>query len=189
VWIGAGNACGIEGENGCEKLAGFFVQSASVQSFVRGQNIADLSTHLHGRMERGGRFLKDQADSAAANFPQVLRRSLEQVPPLEKDCTLLDFSVRWQMAQESRGQRAFARRGFTQNAQDFAGADIKIDAYKGRADFARAGGVRGVEILDFKKKRHAWTIGEALPATIHGLLSTPGEQDGRNSVRRNVIDE
>jgi hypothetical protein len=102
---------------------------------------------------------------------------------------LLDFSVRWQKPQESRGQRAFARPGFTQYAQNLAGSDVKINAYKGRADFARAGGVRGVEILDFKKRRHAWTIGEALPATIYGLLSAPSEQEGRISPSRKVIDE
>jgi hypothetical protein len=46
-----------------------------------------------------------------------------------------------------------------------------------------------VDTLDFKKKRHAWTIGEALPASVHGLSSTSGEQDGRISLRRKVIDE
>ena len=101
----------------------------------------------------------------------------------------MDFSVRWQKPQESSGQCAFARPGFTQYAQDFTGADVKSNACKGRADLACAGGVRGVEILDLKKMRHAWTIGEALPATIHGLLRTPSEQEGRISLSRKVIDE
>jgi hypothetical protein len=36
-------------------------------------------------MERGGRFLKDQADATAADSPEVFARSLKQIFSLEKD--------------------------------------------------------------------------------------------------------
>ena len=42
VRIGVGNTFGIDGENRCEKLASSFVQSASAQRFVGGQDVADL---------------------------------------------------------------------------------------------------------------------------------------------------
>ena len=59
-------------------------------------------------MERRGRFLKDQADASAANFSQILGRSIEKILSLEEDGALLNFSVGRQKPQESSGKRALA---------------------------------------------------------------------------------
>ncbi len=115
-------------------------------------------------MERRRRLLKDQADASAANFPELLGTRREQIFSFEKDRTVLDFSVGRKKTQESGGKCAFARAGFAEHAQDFSRAEVKIDACKGGADFVRAGKVRDVEILGFKKRRHFLDLGRALPA-------------------------
>ena len=83
--IGVGNTFGIDGENRCEKLTGFFTENVSIQSFVRGQDIANLPAYWHGWMERGGRLLKDQAQATAADSAEVFARSLKQIFSLETD--------------------------------------------------------------------------------------------------------
>ena len=49
----------------------------------------------------GGRFLKDQADATAANFPEVFRRKpREDSCPIEQDLAFLDFPVGRQKLQQ-----------------------------------------------------------------------------------------
>jgi hypothetical protein len=68
VRIRAGNAFGVFRKHRGEKVGGFFSQIASIQSFVGGQNIADLLAYLQRRMQGGGRFLRDKTDASTANF-------------------------------------------------------------------------------------------------------------------------
>lgn len=131
----------------------------SIQRLVGGYNVAHLLSDLQGGMERRRGLLKDQADASAANFPELLGTRREQILSFEKDRALSDFSVGWKETQESGGKGALARAGFAEYAEDFSGGEVKIDACEGMAVFARAGGVRDVEILDFKKRRHFLDLG------------------------------
>jgi hypothetical protein len=110
-------------------------------------------------MQGGGRFLRDQTDTPAANFSQVLWTTLKQIPSLEEDGAFLNFSVGWKKLQESSGKRTFARAGFSEYAKDFSCGETKIKACKSRADFARASEIRDAEIFYFKKRRHAMDQG------------------------------
>ena len=91
----------------------------------------------------------------------------------------MNFSVGWQKTEESRGERALARAGFAEYAEDFSRGEVKIDACEGRADFARAGGVRDMEIFDFKKRRHFLDQERALPA--HYLWSVKAVRGTRRT--------
>lgn len=92
-------------------------------------NVADLLSDLQGGMKGSRGLLKDQADASTANFPEILGRGLEQIPSIEKDRAFLDSSVGRQKTQESGGKGAFARAGFAEHTEDFAGAEVKVDAY------------------------------------------------------------
>ena len=59
----------FSGKTEAKNVAGFFRESAPRQWFVGGQNIADLLAYLQRWMQGRGRFLRDQADASAANFP------------------------------------------------------------------------------------------------------------------------
>ena len=121
---------------------------------MSGQDIADLPAHLYRWMEGRRRLLKDQTDAAAANFPKLLRAGFEQIFSFERNGTFANRAVGWQKAQERRRESAFSRAGFAEHTENLSGTYIKLNASKRGADFARASGVRDVEVLDFKKGRH-----------------------------------
>jgi hypothetical protein len=57
-----------------------------------------------------------------------LRTRPKQIPSLEENGTLLNFSVEWQKTQEGSGERALARAGFTEDAEDLLAAEVKVNA-------------------------------------------------------------
>jgi len=88
---------------------------------VRGQHLANLLTYAHGGMERQRWLLKDQSDSAAADLTEFLGIGLEKILSLKKDGAASDVAIRRKKPQDRRRERAFARAGLAENAQNFSG--------------------------------------------------------------------
>jgi hypothetical protein len=134
--------------------------------------------------------LKDQTNATAANFSEVFWRSLEKVFSLEPNYALLDFPVGGKKPQQSPGKRTFPRAGFPKYTENFSRRDIKIDTLERRADFACAGGIGDVQILNFKNGRHAMNRGgetsRPLSMVCEGWASG---QQGRTFWRRKDNDE
>jgi hypothetical protein len=67
-------------------------------------------------MERQGRLLKDQSDSAAADLAEFFGLGLEKVAAFIKDGTLFDLAIRGKKPQDRRRERALAGSGFAEDA-------------------------------------------------------------------------
>lgn len=155
VRIGAGNASGVSGKDGSKQVARLLLKRKSVKIFVRCQNITDLPAYLESWMERRSGFLKDQTDAPTTNSAEIVRRGLQEIFSFEKDGTTFNLSGGRQKPQQRGGECALAGARFTKNAKEFSRVERKVDTRQGRGEFARAGGVRDVEVLDFQKRLHA----------------------------------
>src|SRR5665213_609632 len=91
---------------------------------VDAQALADLTTDLHGRVERAHRVLRNQGDRAASLVLHLLLAQGREVDAFEFDRARRDASVTGQEAhnRQSRGGLAAAR--LTDQTDAFAGIDV-----------------------------------------------------------------
>jgi len=115
---------------------------------VRGQNLANLFANADGGMEGERRLLENQSDSAAANLPQFLIASLEEILTFEQYSAAANVAIRRKKAQNRRRERAFARARFAKNAENFSGHQVEAHSRQNgaRADFPRP--IGNLKILD-----------------------------------------
>src|ERR1700733_10754994 len=93
-------------------------QSDSPQKFHRGfpcaappevvlphQKVRQMPAHPWHRIEAALRLLKNDADAASPEFPEVARRHLENVAPLEQYCAASDLARRLDQSQYRQRER------------------------------------------------------------------------------------
>ena len=181
VGIGAQDTAGILRKQLGENLARPFIQSRFRRGLVRCQHLANLLADTDCGMEGQGRLLKDESDAGAADLAEFLGGGLEKIFAFKEYCAAPDVAVRREKAQNRRRERAFARAGFAENAQNFAGPEVKTDAgqNRARADFART--IRYLQILDIENGRHR-PAASGLPPLQFMLRQEAGRDKG------NVVD-
>ena len=117
------------GFGNADKLEQFqrpYGRSAALHVFVHDEDFDDLLFNRKDRIERAHRLLKDHADAAAANALELLVGRLEQIDPVQHDAAagMLRLAPRQQPRDGQRGNR-FARAGFSDDAQGFAGGEVE----------------------------------------------------------------
>ena len=97
---------------------------------VHANRFSDLRANAHDRVERGHRLLKDHGDFASAHGAylsgrggdKILRGGLRLGMQLEQGFAF-DASTGWREAHQGERQNCFARAGFADDAERFAGSE------------------------------------------------------------------
>ena len=128
------------------------------QALVKPERLGDLDADLHDRVERGHGLLKDHGDVIATNAAKLESGDLEEVVVgvgllrigAKKRAAALDLARRHgNEAKQREGSDALATAGFADDAEGFAGKQIKGQAING-ADFAGISEERGAEVRDLE---------------------------------------
>src|SRR6266478_161111 len=128
VRIRARNAVRLFRKDFCENLTGPFAERAFSRGTVRGQYPANLFTGAHGWMECKRWLLENQRNAPATDLLQFLRLGLQKILPFKVDSPASDLPIPGKEPHQRYGESAFARSGFAEDAQYFAGHESKTDA-------------------------------------------------------------
>ena len=128
VWIGARNAVCIFTKEFYENLTRPLVQRAFSRGAVRGQHLTNLFARAQGWMERQGGLLENQRNAPATDLLQFVRFGPEKIFPFKVDSPANDLPIPGKQPHQRYGERALARSGFPEDADDLAGHETKTDA-------------------------------------------------------------
>ncbi|MNI08007.1 hypothetical protein D3C73_610300 [compost metagenome] len=119
-----------------EKPYGFSLSLAFRHAAMLTQHFGDLLTDLQDRVERGHRFLKDHADTVAANFLHVLERDGQKFLALEFNLAGHAGVSGRQQAHDRHGRDAFAGAGFADDGNGFLRCDVEAHIFDDIAPLA-----------------------------------------------------
>ena len=126
---------------------------------MRGQDAANLLADAGSGMKRQGGFLKDEGDATTADVTEFFRGGLEKIFAFKKNGAVPDVTVGRKKAQDRCRERALARAGFAEDAQNFAGHQAETYARQNRPRPVLVRPIGNLKILDFENRLHG-------PATI-----------------------
>ena len=92
---------------------------------------SDLIAYSKDGIERCHRVLKDHGDLVASDLAHLLLGQFEQIPAFKDDLAFDDLAGMGDQAHDGHGRDAFARAGFTDDAQRLALVHGQIDAVNG----------------------------------------------------------
>src|SRR5437899_12866887 len=138
-------------------------------------------------MKRQGGFLKDEGDATTADVTEFFRGGLEKIFAFKKNGAVPDVTVGRKKAQDRCRKCAFARAGFAEDAQNFAGHQAETYARQNRPRPMLVRPIGNLKILDFEKGLHGpATIG--LPPLRFMLTQEARRDEGKMAAARpNVI--
>jgi hypothetical protein len=101
---------------------------------MRAQTLANLCTHTHSWIERGGRVLRHKADVAPAQSVQFSARQIReilarQVQVVQRHASGLDPQTWVAVAQQLQRHRRFAAAGLADQTKHFAGTNSERDIF------------------------------------------------------------
>ena len=126
----------------------------AVAAGVQLNGLHQLIAHGVHRVQAGHGVLKDDGDPVAADFPHFAVRQAHQLLALEFDAAAHDAAGMGQYLQNGIRRHAFARSGFSHNAQHLAAVQIEGNAVYGLY-FTRGRKEGRSQISDFQQCHNA----------------------------------
>jgi hypothetical protein len=129
--VGADRLLGLRDADLDEQVQGLGLALPVVQLAVGLEDLADLGTDPHQRVQGGHRLLEDHADAQAAQFAVLLLGEGQQVLAIEERLAAHRTYPLGQQAHDGIGRHGLAGAGFADHAEDLAALHVVADVLHG----------------------------------------------------------